>query len=149
MDRFLDKLNHIWENNIDKVAFIDLYRTFTYRELNVESAKIYAYLKKNNIGKEDFVQIVMPRGGAIVACMLGILKAGAAFAPFEDTYPKDRLDYIKKDINAKFVLNKEVYEYIMQNEVPLSGYEKTDVHDAAYVIYTSGSTGNPKGVLHE
>ena len=120
----------------------------TYAQLDDLSGRIYAYLKQNNIGKEDFVLINLPRGVMPIITMIGVWKSGAAWALVEDTYAPERIAYIRKDCGCKIEISSSNWEEIMKIE-PLQGYEKVDLHDAAYAIYTSGTTGNPKGVLHE
>ena len=120
----------------------------TYAQLDDMSGRIYAFLKQNNVGKEDFVLINLPRGVMPIIAMIGIWKTGAAWALVEDTYAPERIAYIRKDCGCKIEISSANWEEIMQLS-PLQGYEKPDPHDAAYAIYTSGTTGNPKGVLHE
>ena len=120
----------------------------SYEELDNLSGRVYAWLKGQNIGKEDFVLINLPRGVLPIVAIIGILKAGAAFALVEDSYAPERIAYIRDDSGCKVEINRGVWETILKTE-PLSGHEVTDDHDAAYAIYTSGTTGNPKGVLHE
>ena len=120
----------------------------TYAQLDDMSGRIYAYLKQNNIGKEDFVLINLPRGVMPIIAMIGIWKAGAAWALVEDTYAPERIAYIRKDCGCKFEISSSNWEEMMKVN-PQSGFEQPGMHDAAYAIYTSGTTGNPKGVLHE
>ena len=120
----------------------------TYAQLDDLSGRVYAWLKNKGIGKEDFVLINLPRGVIPVIAMIGVWKAGAAWALVEDTYAPERIDYIRIDCGCKVEINAADWEQVMQTE-PLQGHEETDPHDAAYAIYTSGTTGNPKGVLHE
>lgn len=120
----------------------------TYAQLDDLSGRIYAYLKQNNIGKEDFVLINLPRGVMPIITMIGVWKAGAAWALVEDTYAPERINYIREDCGCKIEISSANWEEIMKVE-PLKGYEQPGLHDAAYAIYTSGTTGNPKGVLHE
>ncbi len=112
------------------------------------TGRVYAFLKAKGIGREDFVLIKLPRGVQPIIAMLGVWRAGAAWALVEDTYAPDRIEFIHKDCGCKLVLDATLWEAVMKTE-PLDGYEDVDDHDAAYAIYTSGSTGNPKGVLHE
>ena len=58
----------------------------TYAQLDEISGRIYNYLKQNNVGKEDFVLINLPRGVMPIITMIGVWKAGAAWALVEDTY---------------------------------------------------------------
>lgn len=120
----------------------------TYAQLDDLSGRIYAYLKQNNIGKEDFVLINLPRGVMPIITMIGVWKSGAAWALVEDTYAPERINYIREDCGCKIEISSKNWDEIMHIE-PLQGYEQVGMHDAAYAIYTSGTTGNPKGVLHE
>ena len=120
----------------------------TYAQLDELSGRVYAYLSNKGIGKEDFVLINLPRGVMPVIAMIGVWKAGAAWALVEDTYAPERIEYIRKDCGCKEELSAANWEKIMATTA-IKGYWLADEHDAAYAIYTSGTTGNPKGVLHE
>ena len=133
----------------EAILFDDAHsKGITYAQLDEMSGKIYAYLKQNNIGRENFVLLNLPRGVMPIIAMVGVWKAGAAWALVEDTYAPERINYIRQDCGCRFELNADNWGEVMHT-APLSGYEKPDLHDAAYAIYTSGTTGNPKGVLHE
>ncbi len=131
------------------ILFDEVYaKGITYAQLDDMSGRVYAYLKEKGIGKEDFVLIDLPRGIMPVIAMIGVWKAGAAWALVEDTYAPERIAYIREDCGCKAELCTAVWDEVMHTETR-EGHEKVDPHDAAYAIYTSGTTGNPKGVLHE
>ena len=123
-------------------------RGVTYAQLDEMSGRVYSHLKAHGIGKEDFVLIDLPRGILPIIAMIGVWKAGAAWALVEDTYAPDRISFIRTDCGCKLEICAHNWDEIMHTE-PLHGFEPHDAHDAAYAIYTSGTTGNPKGVLHE
>ena len=118
------------------------------RKVDELSARVYAWLKAQQIGREDFVFLCLPRGALPLIAMLGVWKAGAAFAIVEDNYPPERIAYIRKDCDCKTVIDAAAWEDILATE-PQTGYEQTDPRSAAFAVYTSGTTGNPKGALHE
>ena len=155
--RFIENINYIMDawaksvaDNPSALALTDERhpRGISRRQVDELSGKVYAWLRAQNIGKEDFVLICMPRGGIALVAILGVWKAGAAFTLVEDSYPPERIAFIKKDCGCKAVIDLRAWNEILKTDA-LSGYERTDIHDAAFAIYTSGTTGNPKGVLHE
>ena len=121
----------------------------TYREVEELSGRVYAWLKKKGIGREQIVMVNMPRGLETVAVCFGVWRAGAAYTIAEEGYPKERTDFIFNDCGCTAVIDKNVYREIIETYDPLPGCENVGEHDAAYAAYTSGTTGNPKGVLHE
>ena len=150
METIIQKLQRYTELTPDAAILFDESHTkgITYAQLDDLSGRIYAWLKAQGIGREDFVLIDLPRGIQPVIAMVGVWKAGAAWALVEDTYAPERIAFIRRDCGCKVEISGENWDDIMRLS-PLSGCETPDEHDAAYAIYTSGTTGNPKGVLHE
>ena len=150
METIIDKLQRYTEKNPGAaILFDDAHsKGITYEQLDDMSARVYGWLKANKIGKEDFVLIDLPRGVLPVIAMVGVWKAGAAWALVEDTYAPERINYIRTDCGCRLDISADNWDDIMRTS-PLEGHETPDEHDAAYAIYTSGTTGNPKGVLHE
>ena len=137
------------ENPNASVLFDEAHtKGITYAQLNDLSGRVYAYLSENGVGREDFVLINLPRGIMPIIAMIGVWKAGAAWALVEDTYAPERIDYLRNDCGCKTELSAANWEEIMSG-ASKNGFVDADDHDAAYAIYTSGTTGNPKGVLHE
>ena len=150
MEYIIEKLEQYTAQKPDEaILFDDAHsKGITYSQLQDMSGRVYAYLKQHGIGRENFVLLNLPRGVMPVIAMVGVWKAGAAWALVEDTYAPERISYIREDCGCRFELNAANWADVMHTE-PLGGYETPDEHDAAYAIYTSGTTGNPKGVLHE
>ena len=137
------------ENPSAAILFDDAHaKGVTYAQFDEMTGRVYAYLKQHGVGRETFVLINLPRGILPIAAMIGVWKAGAAWALVEDTYAPERIAYIREDCGCVAELNASVWDEVMNTE-PQKGYVEADPHDAAYAIYTSGTTGNPKGVLHE
>ena len=61
-------------------------KEISFRELDRISGKVYRYLHEHGIGREDFVNILLPRGVEPFIAMLGVWKAGAAFVLLEEGY---------------------------------------------------------------
>ncbi len=120
----------------------------TFRELWEISGKIYAHLKARGIGREDVVMYHLPRGIELYACMLGTMRAGAAFTMVETGTDPERTAFIRKDSGCKLLVDEGCIQEILEAD-PLEGYEEVNLHSLLYIVYTSGTTGHPKGVLHE
>lgn len=131
---------------------------YTFAELDRVSDAIAWGLMEKGVQNGDSVAFMLKRDIHLLPAMLGIAKTGAAFIPIDPMYPKDRVDYIMEDSQAKFLISaRDVeaaaeYEYLAVKELfshtgktlepPIIRQEQT-----AYSIYTSGTTGKPKGVL--
>ena len=150
MKKYLEQLE---ENCREHGGFIALkskarMKGLSYSQLWEYSGRVYAYLKKHGIVKENMVLICMPRGVRTIVAAIGIWRAGAAFTIVESNYAKERIEYIRSDCGCVLTVDETVYAEMMW-ESATEGYEPSAPHDAAFAVYTSGSTGNPKGVLHE
>ena len=64
---FVERFEYIAEKFKDNIALDDNIQRITYGELNERASKIYAYLKGQNIQKEEVVLLFLPRGVDFVA----------------------------------------------------------------------------------
>ncbi len=135
----------------------------SYHELNRRSNQLAHYLREIGIQDGDRVGICVERSLQMIAGLLGILKAGAAYTPLDPNYPQERLEYMAQNAGLKVLLIQEdLAQKVALPGVRLLVFEKEQskieeqpeekpVSQAtsdypAYIIYTSGSTGKPKGV---
>ncbi|MFD9888891.1 amino acid adenylation domain-containing protein [Amycolatopsis sp. NPDC059027] len=144
----------------DAVAIVSGDTRWTYAELNARANRVARLLLDGGIGREDRVALLLPRSAELVAAILGVLKAGAAYVPVDPDYPAARITYLLDDaapsrvlaISATAVPGAVVLD-APEVRAALEAYPGTDPGvpgdpgQAAYVIYTSGSTGAPKGVV--
>ncbi|MFI9817647.1 non-ribosomal peptide synthetase [Saccharothrix variisporea] len=126
----------------------------TYRELGERSDHIAALLQAHGVGRGSLVALHLPRTPDLVAAVLGVWKAGAAYVPLDPGWPSNRLASMLADSGAEVVLTDPALEplpcrtILALGDVVPATPQPCPVHaeDLAYVIYTSGSTGTPKGV---
>lgn len=140
-----DEFDKLKKNAPDKVVLSEgtKKKELTVSELDDLSARVYSYLKEHHIGKEDMVNIFLPRGCAVLVCLFGVWKSGAAASILEDDYPKEMVDFIRKDCNCQLVIDKNVWEIILATE-PLDGHETLDRHAAAFAYILPGLQEIPK-----
>ncbi|HEX2224878.1 MAG TPA: amino acid adenylation domain-containing protein, partial [Thermoanaerobaculia bacterium] len=146
------------EKTPDAVALIAGRERWSYRELNQRADRLAERLR---VGPEDRVGVHVRRKPELVAALLAVLKAGAAYVPLDPNYPQARIARILEDARPKVVLVEEELAaglpelrdsrllVILSEAKDLGGGNPpppiTGDH-LAYLIYTSGSTGEPKGV---
>lgn len=163
-----DCIHKLFENQSNKtpdsVAVIFENESLTYKELNKRSNKLANYLHKLGVKPGSLTGICMERSAEMVISILGVLKAGGAYVPIDPSYPKNRIEFMINDSDAKILITQKTLLDILPEN--LSGLVLIDEHadninkesdadceskvtlkDLAYVIYTSGSTGTPKGVM--
>lgn len=140
-------------------------QSFTYQQLNQLGDKIATYLQQKGLGHGDLVGILLEREQFLLPCILGVLKAGAAYVPVDTAYPFERLRSIVNDAEVKMLIARGEHASSLQQDLPgriinldeeLEAIQNSEASlkpvragrdSLAYVIYTSGSTGTPKGVM--
>ena len=128
----------------DAVAITDGHVTVTYANLDKHARQVAAELQSNGVKPGHLIGVCLERGVSLIATLLGVWKAGAAYLPLDPAYPAQRLEYMLADSGASFVIRKTGVQ-----RCAAASSERPVPEAAAYVLYTSGSTGQPKGVVIE
>ena len=158
------------------LAVVDAQVAWTYSELEERVNQLANYLLANNIKKQDIVAIYGHRSANLVWAILGVLKAGAAFAILDPAYPNSRLinclqlfqpraliqiaaeelptelqEYVDS-LSCECSLNlpqdsSQVASSLLKDYATYSPEVTVEPDHLAYVAFTSGSTGKPKGIL--
>lgn len=142
---WLDLFDEQVKSTPDAEAVTDENSSFTYKELDHASDQVAGWLISKGVEEYDFVAVKMTRRKEWVAAVFGIQKAGAAYVPIDLAYPKERIEYIEEDADAKIVLTDEMMPEILKTQA--EHINRTNPDHYAYMIYTSGSTGTPKGAV--
>ena len=162
-------VHHLFERQAartpEATALVFKGRSLTYRELNERADAFAARLCAFGVERESLVAISAERSLEQLIAVMGVLKAGGAYAPVDPAYPNDRLAAILQDARpAALITQEQLLPRLSSFEGPVifldSSVSSQDRAEAgpradaaaenlAYVIYTSGSTGKPKGVLVE
>lgn len=142
------------------IAVEDDTTAVTYLELQKKVCRLADVLSAQDCEPGMIVGLYTDRSVDMIAGILAIFKAGAAYLPLDPAYPPERIRYMLEDSDAVLVLTQKKYaaglpfvkSLLFLDEMPLPVSQETskNVHRSpdqlAYVIYTSGSTGKPKGV---
>ncbi|WP_189307912.1 non-ribosomal peptide synthetase, partial [Streptomyces cinerochromogenes] len=135
---------------------------WSYGEINVRANQLAHHLRGMGVTPDTLIAVCLDRSPDLIATLLGILKAGAAFVPLDPDYPTDRITYMINDTRTPLVITStdlahrlpDTLDRLMVDTQWPAGPDTNpqpvaSPDDLAYVIYTSGSTGRPKGVALE
>jgi amino acid adenylation domain-containing protein len=143
----------------DRIAVADEAQTLSYAGLNRLADSYAQGLAVQGIGPGVFVGISLQRSVTAVACLLAVLKRGAAWLPLDPNYPASRLRAMLSDAQPQLVIcgaDSSLYgavKCLSADELYAAANENPAVNvaiasgDPAWLLYTSGSTGTPKGVI--
>lgn len=133
--------------------------TLTYGELAHAARRIAALLHDHGVREGDTVAVTLPKGDRQITAVLGILAAGAAYAPVGVEQPAVRRQRIHAVAGASAVLTDRDHAHLCEaaSQAPVvlvddaaglrpAPVVRPDPGLAAYVLFTSGSTGRPKAV---
>ncbi len=156
----------------EAVALVFGERRQSYGALDAASARVASALLDAGVARGEAVGVHLPRGLALPAALLGILRAGAAYMPLETDLPAARRQALYADAGVRLVVTDGRHAADLADELaegPVGEIPRVldldpilDASDAAppdterldrcapdelaYLLYTSGSTGRPKGV---
>ncbi|MFI5571321.1 non-ribosomal peptide synthetase [Streptomyces sp. NPDC051740] len=144
-----------------------------YRALDVWAGRIASRLTRAGVRRGSRVGVLVEPSTAMVATVLGVLRAKAAYVPVDLAHPGRRIVDVLGDARVDaVVVTRAAADRVSGLGLPVVPVEETDGtepgaeavpagtaddeddpeadpltgDDPAYLIYTSGSTGEPKGV---
>ncbi|EWM18602.1 linear gramicidin synthetase LgrC [Kutzneria sp. 744] len=139
------------------VAVIHRDRSVSYDELNRLANGVAARLSAAGVRPGAVVGVAIGRTPELVAALLGILKCGACYLPFDIDWPDARLRDLVAQTDCATVLTDNAEALAARlPELAVLPVDDTVVEEnprtavdpdaIAYINFTSGSTGQPKGV---
>ncbi len=141
--------------------------TLSYGELDARANRLAQALRARGAGRGQRIGLCVERGCDMLAAVLGVLKAGAAYVPLDPEYPEERLRFMAEDAQLMLLVSTTALAGSLglprerqllldadaesiaagpDSRLPIDAHS-AQPEDPAYVIYTSGSTGKPKGVV--
>ncbi|TDD94832.1 non-ribosomal peptide synthetase [Actinomadura rubrisoli] len=152
------------------IAVVHGDRELDYGWLDVASSWVAEQVAVH-AGPGGVVGVRMERSPEMVAALLGVVKAGAAYLPLDPAYPAERLEFMLQDSGAAALLTSAEPDGTLPawagptvvveptvldgrrdassrpDEAPRPGPAAVTPEHPAYVMYTSGSTGRPKAIV--
>ncbi|MFD6551005.1 amino acid adenylation domain-containing protein [Streptomyces sp. NPDC058398] len=153
----------------DAVAVVRAGRQVTYAELDARANRFAHYLAARGHGRGAKVGVCLDYSVDLLVAILGTLKAGAAYVPFDPAYPAARLQLLLGQVPglALIVASPATAGMVASAAVDVVDLDELGEHlaglpatspgipvtgdDLCYAVFTSGSTGTPKltAVRHE
>lgn len=152
----------------ERTAIVFEDRRVSYAELDAQADRVARALRAQGVKPGEFVGLWMARSLDLHVGLLGILKSGAAYIPFDVDAPPERIGECLSDCEAKIIVIDAVTAGKLDRALPAiardclelmaEGGEGAPIdlradgvtpEMPAYAIYTSGSTGKPKGIVIE
>ncbi len=160
-------LHHLFESTArrspEQIALVLGEGRLSYDRFDARANQLAHLLRTQGVGPDTPVAVYLNQGIDLGVALMGVLKSGACYVPFDPKYPIQRLRFMLGDCGAPLLVSTSDLALDWAGLVPAllldacrPSLEKQPVtapkiktlpEHAAYLIYTSGSTGRPKGVL--
>ncbi|OUM58760.1 hypothetical protein PIROE2DRAFT_15888, partial [Piromyces sp. E2] len=159
-----EEFNKIAKKYPDKNAIVFNGQNITFKMLDEMSNSVAHFLREIGIQRNEVVPLICDRSFYYIVGFIGVMKSGAAYLTIDPEFPRERIEYMMNEVNAKIFM-KYIIDGDLENTMKfghIKGYslDKLDYtknkssvsninqeNDICYVLFTSGTTGKPKGTL--
>ncbi|MFS8121877.1 long-chain fatty acid--CoA ligase [Rhizobium sp. BR 250] len=114
----VDLLEKSCKQFADRKAFSSMGKSLTYRELDVDTRAVAAWLQSRGLEKGDRVAVMMPNILQNPVAVYGILRAGMVVVNVNPLYTPRELEHQLKDSGAKALFVLENFAHVAQQAVP-------------------------------
>jgi amino acid adenylation domain-containing protein len=145
------------------IAVVAGVESITYAELDAAAERLAGRLRRSGVAPDAAVAVHATRSIETIVAILGILKSGGAYLPFDPETPVTRIAQMLSDARARALCcaaprpewtTLDIDCPIVSLDASLEPGEPIDPispgvtssENLAYIIFTSGSTGAAKGV---
>lgn len=102
----------------DRKAFSSMGKSLTYRDLDIETRAVAAWLQSRGLEKGDRVAVMMPNILQNPVAVYGILRAGMIVVNVNPLYTPRELEHQLKDSGSKALFVLENFAHVVQQAVP-------------------------------
>lgn len=114
VNSLLDSFDEIFRLHGDKLALTCMGASITYRELDVYSRQIAAYLQSLGLVQGDKVAVMMPNVLQYPIAMMGIVRAGMTLVNINPLYTPHELEHQLKDSESKALFIVENFAHTFE-----------------------------------
>ncbi len=152
--------NKFVSKNIEplKIAISGSDQDITWGNLKEEVEKFISLFNQLGIKRGQIVIIYGDKEIFFLIAILAAIKAGITYVPFDQNYPNEWLQKVKRKTNASVIINSGDYSIdilfpiIINSDLSFKiNSQITEIEDhtsytdpIVYIMFTSGSTGEPK-----
>lgn len=129
-----DFISKCCEKYADRVAFINMDKGLTYREVDQLSDDFAAYLQSIGLVKGDRIAIQMPNLLQYPVAMFGAVKAGLIVVNTNPLYMPDEMEHQFKDSGAKAIVILSNFAYNLEKVIHKTGIEKVIITNIGDLI---------------
>src|SRR5579885_3303774 len=136
----------------DAIAVVAGNGSFTYAELEARATRVAHLLQSVGVGPDVLVAVFVERSLELAVALLGVLKAGGAYIPLDESYPHERLEFMLSDAQPLVLLTQKSFlpklpetrakVVLLDGEIgPADSRpceKESTPENLAYVLYTSG-----------
>jgi len=158
----------------EELLLTDSGRSYTYRDIDLESARLANFLGERGVKIGDRVSVQVDKSPAALALYLACLRGGFVFHPLNPSYQPAELEYFLDNAAPAVVVCDSRNEDVIRDLASQAGIEhfltldgdgsgslidesrhassdsilvQRDNSDLAALLYSSGTTGVPKGIM--
>jgi acyl-CoA synthetase (AMP-forming)/AMP-acid ligase II len=152
------------DRDLAKTAVVDLAgaapRDISFADLDAAAAGVALGLLKRGLAPGERAAILAENSGDFLAAFFGILRAGLVAVPVNHRFPRETIESILADCDARLVFCDAARRPLVPDGLPAVALDALAdfadpgpfeppalAEEPALFLYTSGSTGKPKGVV--
>lgn len=164
------RLHELFEGQAQRaphsIALVHGDQRISYGDLDHRANRLMASLFDAGVGPGDRVGLLLSRSVELVVATLAVLKAGAAYVPFDPDDPQQRIRGLMADADIPAVITSPAFGGMLDGtsarvvHVDSAPFDREPsgsllqltqrvagaATDICSIMYTSGSSGEPKGV---